>query len=269
VTDERIRRIQSLWTEGDYAEVGRWFAPISDALVARLQPVGLRVLDAATGTGNTALAAARAGADVDAFDLTDSLLEQARARAEADGLTIRFATGDLLDIPYPDATFDLVLSTFGAFTADDPPRAAAELVRVCRPGGTVVTTAWGREGVFAAITATVRERCPDAIPADAPDPTRWSEPEGLADIFAGCDVHLRHRRVETWFPFTGLEPLMDALEAVSGPVRGLRTRVLGAGADWDAIRAEILERWEPLSRPIPQGIEILGVHGEAQLRRRS
>lgn len=269
MADERTRRIEQLWSEGDYAEVARWFAPISDELVARLEPRDLRVLDAATGTGNTALAAARAGADVDAFDLTEPLLEQARARATAEDLAIRFTTGDLLDVPYPDATFDLVLSTFGAFTADDPSRAAEELVRVCRPGGTVVTTAWGREGVFATPRLVIRERCPEAVPEGAPDPSRWAEPEGLADIFAGCDVDITHRRVETWFPFAGLEPLMEALETVSGPIRTIRRAVAEAGGDWAAIRAETLERWRRISRPTADGIEILGVHGEAHVRRRS
>lgn len=269
MVDERTRRIQQLWEDGDYREVGRWFAPISDRLIDRLRPAGLHVLDAATGTGNTALAAARAGARVDAFDLTEPLLEVARSRAAAEGLDIRFRTGDLLDVPYPDASFDLVVSTFGAFTADDPIRAAEELVRVCRPGGRVVTTAWGREGVFGVLRAVIRDLCPAAAPADAPDPGRWAEPAGLGAIFAGCDVDITHRRVETWFSFAGLDPLWSTLEEVSGPIQVTRSTVAEAGGDWQAIRAEVVDRWAALTRPAVDGVEVLGVHGEAHVRRRT
>lgn len=266
MADDRTAAIRQLWSEGDYTEVARWFQPISDRLVDRLRPSGQRVLDAATGTGNTALAAARAGAEVDAFDLTEPLLEIARARAAAEALDVRFRTGDLLDVPYADASFDLVVSTFGAFLADDPSRAAEELARVCRPGGAVVTTAWGREGVIATVSHVVRERRPDVIPDDAPDPTRWADQAGVEELFARCDVDVEVRRVETWFPFTGRDDLMRTFEAVSGPIRRLRDAV---GEDWPAIRAEVIERWSAFERRAETGVELLGVHGEAQVVRRS
>lgn len=266
MADERTRRIEELWSEGDYTEVARWFEPISERLVDGLRPSGLRVLDAATGTGNTALAAARAGADVDAFDLTPSLLEIARARAAAAGLEVRFRTGDLLDVPYPDASFDLVVSTFGAFTADDAVRAAEELVRVCRPEGRIVTTAWGREGVIATTSQVVRERRPDLFPEGAPDPSRWADQAGVEELFARCDVEVEVRRVETWFSFPDREHLMRAFETVSGPIRRLQAAV---GEDWPAIRAEVIERWAAFERPAETGIELLGIHGEAHVRRRS
>jgi SAM-dependent methyltransferase len=265
-TDERTRRIEELWSDGDYTEVARWFEPISDRLVGRLRPAGQRVLDAATGTGNTALAAARAGADVDAFDLTEPLLEIARSRAAAEGLDVRFRTGDLLDVPYADASFDLVVSTFGAFTADDPVRVAEELVRVCRPGGTVLSTAWGREGVIATVSQVVRERRPEVFPDGAPDPTLWADQAGVEQLFARCDVDIAVRRVETWFPFPGRDHLMRSFETVSGPIRRLRAAV---GDDWPAIRAEVIERWSALEREAETGVELLGVHGEAQVVRRS
>ncbi|WP_052665499.1 class I SAM-dependent methyltransferase [Nitriliruptor alkaliphilus] len=265
-TDDRTRGIEQLWSEGDYTEVARWFEPISDRLIDQLRPAGMHVLDAATGTGNTALAAARAGAEVDAFDLTEPLLDIARSRAAAEGLAVRFRTGDLLDVPYADASFDLVLSTFGAFTADDPVRAAEELVRVCRPGGTVVSTAWGREGIIATVPQVVRERRPELFPDGAPDPALWAVQAGAEQLFAGCDVDIEVRRVETWFPFPGRDDLMRTFEAVSGPIRRLRGAV---GEDWPVIRAEVIERWAAFERPAEAGIELLGVHGEAQVVRRS
>lgn len=265
-TDDRTRGIEQLWSDGDYTEVARWFEPISHELIDRLRPRGLRVLDAATGTGNTALAAARAGADVDAFDLTEPLLEIARSRAAAEGVDVRFRTGDLLDAPYADASFDLVVSTFGAFTADDPVRAAEELVRVCRPGGTVVSTAWGREGVIATVSQVVRERRPDIMPEDAPDPARWADQAGVEELFARCDVDVQVRRVETWFPFPDRVHLMRAFETVSGPIRRLQAAV---GEDWPGIRAEVIERWGAFERQAETGVELLGVHGEAQVVRRS
>ncbi len=165
-----------------------------------------------TGTGNTAIAAAAAGADVSAFDITPRLLDVARERAAAAGLTIDFREGDLLAIPYPDDAFDLVLSTFGAFTADDPPACARELVCVCRPDGTIVTTAWADEGVFGVLTEVAVTRYPALVPHGAADPRAWADEAGLAGIFSTwSDAPRRSRSPRPRRP--------SRFEATSGPVQ--------------------------------------------------
>ena len=130
-----------LWGSADYDRVARRFAGVHDEVVRRLRPEpGVRWLDVATGTGEIALRAARAGADVAGVDIAPLLLAQARAKAG--DLPIRFDEGDAERLPYPDAAFDVVSSVFGAMFAPDHVAVARELARVCRPGGRLGLAAW-------------------------------------------------------------------------------------------------------------------------------
>ena len=124
------------------------------AEVAGLRP-GDRVLDVATGSGNAALAAARYGAEVTGIDYVPELLERGRARAAAEGLAVTFAEGDAEDLAFPDASFDAVLSALGVMFAPDQERAAAELVRVTRRGGTIGLVNWTPEGFIGQLLKTV------------------------------------------------------------------------------------------------------------------
>jgi SAM-dependent methyltransferase len=265
--EERVAAIRQLWSDGDYRRVAALFAPLTDALVAELDLDVLDVLDAATGTGNAALAAARAGARVTAFDLTPRLLDFARARAEEAGLDVDWREGDLLDVPFPDDAFDVVLSTFGAFTADDPRCCAAELVRVCRPGGRVVTTAWAAEKIFGELTTVVTRRHPEVIPPDRPDPRAWADPDGLGAIVEGLGVTVRLQRRTAWFAFPSAEAALDELEEVSGPVQRLRQGVAAVQPrGWAGVREELLARWTDLARPAPDGVELPAVWGLSEWR---
>src|SRR5205085_19053 len=156
-----------LWGGGDYHLVAERLAPFHEQLVTRLEPrAGERWLDVATGTAAVAIRAARAGAEVVGVD-TPALLEQ--ARANAGGLPIRWDEGDAQDLPYEDASFDVVASCFGVIFAPDDEAVARELARVCRRGGRLGLTAWrAEEGL-----RSVYERA-EIGPQD-PDPTRWSD----------------------------------------------------------------------------------------------
>ena len=266
---ERVAAIQQLWSDGDYARIGEMFAPISDAVVAELDRgiglTGAEVLDAATGTGNTALALARAGANVRAFDLTPTLLAKARERAEVAGFDVEFVEGDLLAIPYADHTFELVVSTFGAFTVDDHHRCMAELVRVARPGGMVVSTAWANDGFFATLRTTVLERHPELLDPATPDPRAWSQPDSINEMLEGLpamgEVELRQQP----FRFVSTAAAFDLIEEVSGPVHRMRDGVVRVGGDWAQLRAEIIERWDEEAAPVEGGVQLTGTYGVARI----
>jgi SAM-dependent methyltransferase len=159
-----------VWSGASYERIAETFAPIHDRIVAALalEP-GDRVLDLACGTGGVALRAARAGADVVGIDISADQLAKARLAAEAEGLAIRFDEGDCQELPYSDAEFDAVASGFGVIFAADHARAAAELSRVCRPGGRLALTAWGTDAWSEAHAKAGR-----TFPA-GDDARRWAE----------------------------------------------------------------------------------------------
>src|SRR5439155_12482686 len=129
-------RLKGMWMAGDFGEIARMIEVAGEEFIARLAlKPGLLLLDVACGTGNLAIPAARAGAIVTGVDIATNLLEQARARAESEGLKIQFDEGDAENLPYPDSGFDVVVTMFGAMFAPRPDLVAAELKRVCRPGG--------------------------------------------------------------------------------------------------------------------------------------
>jgi SAM-dependent methyltransferase len=267
---DRVTTIRRLWTDGDYARIGQLFEPISVGLVDELDAderlLGREVLDAATGTGNTALALAARGAKVHAFDLTPRLLDIARLRAEDAGVDVELVEGDLVDVPYPDGRFDLVVSTFGAFTADDHARCAAELIRVCRPGGQVISTAWTDHGCLATLRTTVLDAHPGLVDPAHPDPADWTRLDALYAMVDGLpvEVQLDHRTHP--FRFDSASAAMQLMEQASGPVQRLRDGVHADGGDWDALRERIVERWEAEGEQVPDGIVLRGVYGVARFR---
>ncbi len=129
-------RLKATWMAGDFGEVAKSIEPHAEAFIARrdIKP-GLRMLDVACGNGNLAMPAARAGAIVTGVDIAGNLVEQARARAQREGLEIRFNEGDAEDLPYPDAAFDLVVSMYGAMFAPRPERGRAGAGLPSRRGG--------------------------------------------------------------------------------------------------------------------------------------
>jgi SAM-dependent methyltransferase len=132
-----------MWSGAAYERLAEVFAPIHERVVDELAPrTGERLLDLACGTGGVALLAARRGAEVTGLDISPDQLAKARERAAADGLSVRFDRGDCRALPYDDASFDVVASTFGVVFAGDHQRAAGELARVCRRAGRIAVTAW-------------------------------------------------------------------------------------------------------------------------------
>jgi SAM-dependent methyltransferase len=138
----------------------------------------------ATGSGNTALAAARRGGEVTGIDFVPALLDRGRERAAAERLRIVFQEGDAENIPFPDAFFEVVLSTFGAMFAPDQERAARELLRVCRPGGKIGMANWAPDGFTGEMFGLVAKFVPP--PQGLGPPTRWGTEAGLRELFGGA-----------------------------------------------------------------------------------
>jgi SAM-dependent methyltransferase len=131
------------WMAGDFGQIATFTSQAAEDFVRRIGiPANAKVLDVACGTGNTAIPVARAGASVTGIDIAPNLLAQARQRAAAENLNARFEEGDAEDLLYPGASFDVVLSMFGAMFAPRPERVAAELLRVCKPGGVIAMANW-------------------------------------------------------------------------------------------------------------------------------
>lgn len=178
ISDARVAAThRTVWALGDYALMAEEvMAPLGPALVEAtgIGP-GVRVLDVAAGSGNISLPAAGAGATVVSTDLTPELLLRSRDRAAAQGLTIDYREANAHALPFGDDEFDVVMSAIGVQFAPDQQRAAAELVRVCRPGGTIGVISWTPEGFFGRMLATIRPYRP-SLSHPVPPAALWGRP---------------------------------------------------------------------------------------------
>jgi SAM-dependent methyltransferase len=181
---ELTRRARALWAQGDFARAGAEQVVVGELLVRAVDVhPGERVLDVAAGSGNAALAAARRGARVTATDFVPALLDVANRRAEVEGLELATQEADAQALPFADGSFDVVLSTFGVMFAPDQARAAAELLRVCRPGGHIGLTAWTPDSVVAATQAVVA-RAASAPPVPGlRSPYEWGSEDRVRGLF--------------------------------------------------------------------------------------
>ena len=177
-------RHRSMWASGDYPSMVETFLlPLGPQLVeATGITSGQRVLDVAAGTGNAAIPAAATGATVVASDLTPELFDAGRARAAAEGVELEWAEADAEDLPFKDASFDVVISSIGVMFAPHHQAAADELVRVCRPGGTIGLLSWTPEGMIGGLFRTIGPFAP-APPPGAQPPPLWGGEDHLRELF--------------------------------------------------------------------------------------
>ena len=182
-------RQRQTWGDGDYAAVAAVIYPTAEVLCDDAGfSAGARVLDVACGSGNVALAATRRAADVVGIDFAPPLLERARERAAAERFAIDFREADAEALPFPDGSFDAVLSAFGVMFAPDQERAAAELLRVCRPGGIIALANWAPTGAVAELfQATARFAPP---PPGLRSPMEWGAAARLRELFGDRPMRL-------------------------------------------------------------------------------
>ncbi|TMK72647.1 MAG: class I SAM-dependent methyltransferase [Actinobacteria bacterium] len=230
---------QKVWSEGDFAKIGNRAQIVGEHLCETVDLLSVeRVLDVACGSGNTALAAARRFAEAVGVDYVPELLAHGRERAAAEGLEVEFVEGDAQALPFEDASFDVVLSTFGAMFAPDQEQTAAELLRVCRPGGRIGMANWTPEGLIGGgLFATMAKHAPP--PPGINPPSLWGTEERLRELFGDGISELRIEPQVVNFRSRSPEHWLEYFRTYFGPMRMAFARVGDDGAP--ALENDLLE----------------------------
>ena len=220
---------QVSWSSGDYAIIGTTLQIVGEQLAEAMDlRAGQTVLDVAAGNGNVSLAAARRWCEVTSTDYVESLLARGRRRAEAEGLKIKFQIADAEDLPFPDASFDAVVSTFGGMFSPDQDRTAEELVRVCKPGGRVGLANWTPEGFIGQMFKTIGKYLPP--PTGVKSPAIWGTRSWVETTFRAAASTIaaeprlfvfRYRSAQHFLEIfrTYYGPVLKAFEALQGVSR--------------------------------------------------
>lgn len=205
------------WSSGDYAVVGTTIQIVGEQLAEALDlRAGQKVLDIAAGNGNFTLAAARRWCDVTSTDYVESLLQRGRRRAEADGLAVTFQKADAEELPFADASFDAVASTFGAMFSPDQGRTASEMLRVCRPGGRIGLANWTPEGFIGQMFKIIGKHLPP--PVGLKSPALWGTREWLEQAFrAGSSSVIAEPR-NFVFRYRSAQHFLDFFREYYGPM---------------------------------------------------
>jgi ubiquinone/menaquinone biosynthesis C-methylase UbiE len=247
------------WSSGDYAVVGTTLQIVGEDLceAMELRP-GSKVLDVAAGNGNATLAAARRWCEVTSTDYVAALLERGRERAAAERLDINFREADAEALPFPESSFDAVVSTFGVMFTPDQDKAAAEMLRVCKPGGKIGLANWTPEGFIGAVFKTLGRHV--APPAGVKSPALWGTRARLGEMFSAKAASItaeprmfvfRYRSPQHWLDVfkTFYGPMLKAFAALDETAQGALRRDLldlvrnfnRSGDDTMAVPSEYLE----------------------------
>ena len=212
-------KLRATWIAGDFGQIARYYPDEAEAFISRLNlKPGIKVLDVACGTGNLALPAARAGADVTGVDIAPNLVEQARENARREGLNAKFDEGDAEALPYDNASFDVVVTMFGAMFAPRPELVAAELKRVCRPGGVIAMANWTPSGFIGQMFKMNASYVPP--PPGMTSPVMWGVEENvrqrLGEGISKLETQLQN--VKWLFPFSPAE-VVEHFRLYYGPTQ--------------------------------------------------
>jgi SAM-dependent methyltransferase len=248
-------RHRAMWASGNYpVMVDTFLLPLGPRLAEACGiREGSRVLDVAAGTGNASIPAAQAGAKVTASDLTPELLEAGRSRPEAAGLDIDWVTADAEDLPFEDESFDVVMSSIGVMFAPHHQAAADELVRVCRPDGTLGLISWTPEGMLGALFATMKQFAPPPPPG-ASAPPLWGSEEHLQNLTGGrVEFHTLARDVLEITAFERTRDYGEHFKSYYGPTIAARANAArdGRAAEFDAALDAFCDEWNraPAGKP--------------------
>jgi SAM-dependent methyltransferase len=241
--DEFKQMQRAVWEAGDYGSLSPFIAHVGERVVADAGvQAGMGVLDVACGTGNAALPAARAGAAVTGLDLVPRLLDEGRAKAQDEGLEIEWVEGDAENLPFDDASFDRVFSTFGHMFAPRHRRTAEEMMRVCRPGGAIGICTWRPDGTVGKVFAISGQYMPPP-PDYAQPPILWGSEDYVREMFrpAARDFEFSdHSATIEWESLEGFVDLfMERFPPMVTAQRMLGERFL-------ELRRRIIELWHEL-----------------------
>ncbi|MEX1141065.1 MAG: class I SAM-dependent methyltransferase [Thermoleophilaceae bacterium] len=248
---DAIKQVQQqVWSAGDFTRLATTMTIVGEELCEAVDVLpGERVLDVACGNGNATLAAARrAWGGTVGLDYVPELLEHGRARAAVDGLDVEWVEGDAEQLPFEDASFDVVLSTFGVMFAPDQERAASELLRVCRPGGRIGMANWTPGGLVGQLMATVAKHAPPP-PGVAPPPL-WGTEERLRQLLGDGVARLDAPAAAFKNRYRSADHFLDFLRTHFGPVKVALEQLDEAGQQ--ALAADIrdvLERFDECDGP--------------------
>ena len=210
-------RQQAAWSTGDYAVVGTTLQIVGENLCEALDlRAGSRVLDVAAGNGNATLAAARRWCDVTSTDYVSSLLQAGRARAQAEGHTIKFQEADAENLPFPDASFDAVMSTFGVMFTPNQDQAASELGRVCKPGGRIGLANWTPDSFIGQLFKTIGKYVPPA--PGVKSPALWGTKARLEELFGKIAREIRMTSREFVFRYRSPAHWIEVFRTYYGPM---------------------------------------------------
>jgi ubiquinone/menaquinone biosynthesis C-methylase UbiE len=256
-------RQQAMWASGDFAVIGTTLQIVGELLCESVDlRSGERVLDVAAGNGNATLAAARRFASVTSTDYVPALLDRGRRRAEADGFDVTFKVADAEDLPYPAASFDVVLSTFGVMFAPDHREAASELMRVCRPEGRIGLASWTPEGFLGDLFRVVAAHVPP-IPG-VRSPLLWGTDAHIQDLFQDAAA-IEHTVRNFAFRYRSPEHWVDVFRAYYGPVH---KAFAALGADRQAaLEADLIALLQKSDQGDASGLVVLGEYLETVITR--
>jgi ubiquinone/menaquinone biosynthesis C-methylase UbiE len=215
-TNSATQPAQQTWAAGDFPKMGVELAIVGEQLCDSIPlHAGDRVLDVGTASGNTAISAARRRAVVTGVDLVPALLGHAQERAQAEGFQIDFEEGNAMALSFADASFDVVLSTFGAIFAPDPHKTAAEMARVCRPGGKIAMANWTPDGMLGKLFRLLARYSAPGSRVDAP--VEWGDEAKLADRLGPYVQDLRVQRRAVYLRALSAEHWVEFMRTYFGP----------------------------------------------------
>jgi len=238
--DQLKTRLKSTWMTGDYDVFARYMEKDAEVFYQQLGITpGTRLLDVGCGAGQLALIAARAGAVVTGCDIATNWLERARTRAAAEGLNITFEEGDAEALPYEDGQFDAVTSMFGAMFAPRPELVAAQLSRVCRPGGTIAMANWTPAGFIGQMFKIIAKHI---APSGMPSPALWGDEATVRDRFRTgvADLKLTPRLYRFEYPFPP-DAVVEFFRVNYGPMTRAFASLDASGQK--ALRSELVRLW--------------------------
>jgi SAM-dependent methyltransferase len=225
---------QATWASGDFAVIGTTLQIVGESLAEAVDVrAGERVLDVAAGNGNATLAAARRFADVTSTDYVRALLDKGKARADAESLQVVFQVADAEDLPFADASFDVVLSTFGAMFTPDHARPAREMLRVVRDGGRIGLANWTPEGFIGQLFKVIGAYVPP--PAGLKSPALWGTEPHIVQLFGSQAADIRCARRQFNFRYRSSAHWIQVFRDFYGPV-------LKAFAALDGVQQAALEK---------------------------